>query len=98
MEDMEEKAIKLAKCKPTVLYKYVNDTLVLLKEDKNKSNKLTREMWNDGTLPFLGVTIIKKDDCLSQFREGIPIQMQFKNINQVSILQFQCKGVKTLID
>lgn len=44
MEDMEEKAIKLAKCKPTVLYKYVNDTLVLLKEDKNKSNKLTREM------------------------------------------------------
>lgn len=44
MEDMEEKAIKLAKCKRTVLYKYVNDTLVLLKEDKNKSNKLTREM------------------------------------------------------
>lgn len=44
MEVMEEKALKLAKCKPPVLYKYVNDTLVLLKEDGNKSNKYTREM------------------------------------------------------
>lgn len=75
MEVMEEKALKLAKCKPPVLYKYVNDTLVLLKEDRNKSNKYTREMWKDGMLRFLGVMIIKKDDCLSQFRERIPIQM-----------------------
>lgn len=44
MEDMEEKALKLVKCKPPVLYKYVNDTLVLLREDRNKSNKFARGM------------------------------------------------------
>lgn len=75
MEDMEEKVLKLAKCKPLVLYKYVNDRLVLLNEDRIKYNKFTRDMWKDGMLPFLGAMIIKKDDCLSQFRERIPIQM-----------------------
>lgn len=75
MEDMEEKVLKLAKCKSLVLYKYVNDRLVLLKEDRIKYNKFTGDMWKDGMLPFLGAMIIKKDDCLSQFRERIPIQM-----------------------
>lgn len=75
MEDLEEKALKLAKSKPIVLYKYVNGTLILLKGDGNKLNKFTREMGKDGMLPFLGVMIIKKDDCLSQFRERRPIQM-----------------------
>lgn len=75
MEDIKEKALKWSKRKQPVLYKYVNDTLVLLKEDRNKPNKFTRDMWKDGMLPFLGVMIIKKDDCLSQFRERIPIQM-----------------------
>lgn len=41
---MEEKALKLAKCKPPVFYKYVNGTLVLLKQDRHKSEKFTREM------------------------------------------------------
>lgn len=44
MEDTEEKALKLAKRKPSVLYKYVNDTLVLLKEDRKKSNIHKRDV------------------------------------------------------
>lgn len=55
------------------MYKYVNDTLVLLKKDRNKSKKLSREICKDGMLPFLDVMIIKKDDCLSQFIERILI-------------------------
>lgn len=77
MEDMQEKALKLVKGIQTVLYKYVNDTLVLLKKDRNKSKKLSKEICKDGMLPFLGVMIIKKDDCLSQFRERILLQMPF---------------------
>lgn len=95
---MQEKALKLVKCIPTVLYKYVNGTLVLLKINKNKSKKLSREICKDGMLPFLGVMIIKKDDCLSQFRERILIQMPLEITNQIFTLQFQCKVVKTLID
>lgn len=44
----------------------------MLKEYMNKSNKFTRQIGGI-TLPFLSAMIIKKDDCLSQFREWIPI-------------------------
>lgn len=52
----------------------------------------------DGMLPFLSAMIIKKDDCLSQLRERIPIQRPIQIINQISVLQVQCKVVKTLDD